>query len=212
MNALRLTLLAAAACLLLAGCRVSSNKHANGDNVQVSTPFGSVHVKTDKDANVAGIGLATYPGAVPVKDDQRQGQRCRRHQPQLRRLPSRRKGRLIPDLRLSGQGGGLLPQGHGPLRRRTQVQGRRSGRPAHAHRAGLTCSDNHDNHDVHIMRRRQRDHPISAPAHPSISTSSVSGLETAARKSVLSRSTFPATTINPTANRSPRVAARAYLA
>ncbi|HEV2575950.1 MAG TPA: hypothetical protein VGU25_01955 [Acidobacteriaceae bacterium] len=68
MNALRLTLFAAASCMLLAGCRVSSNKHANGDNVQVSTPFGSVHVKTDNDANLAGIGLTTYPGAVPVKD------------------------------------------------------------------------------------------------------------------------------------------------
>jgi hypothetical protein len=69
MNALRLTLLAAAACMLLAGCRISNSKHANGDNVQVSTPFGSMHVKTDNDANLAGIGLTTYPGAVPVKDD-----------------------------------------------------------------------------------------------------------------------------------------------
>ena len=69
MNAIRLTLLAAAACMLLAGCQLSSNRHANGDNVQVRTPFGSVHVKTDNDANVAGIGLTSYPGAVPVKDD-----------------------------------------------------------------------------------------------------------------------------------------------
>ncbi|HZQ41719.1 MAG TPA: hypothetical protein VFA99_00610 [Acidobacteriaceae bacterium] len=69
MNVLRLSVLAAAACMLLAGCRVSTNKHANGDNVQVSTPFGSVHVKTDNDANVAGIGLTTYPGAVVVKND-----------------------------------------------------------------------------------------------------------------------------------------------
>jgi hypothetical protein len=35
----------------------------------MSTPFGSMHVKTDNDANLAGIGLSTYPGAVPVKDD-----------------------------------------------------------------------------------------------------------------------------------------------
>lgn len=69
MKSLRLTLLATAACTLLSGCLVSSKKHANGDNVQVNTPFGSVHVKTDKDANLAGIGLTTYPGAVPVKDD-----------------------------------------------------------------------------------------------------------------------------------------------
>jgi hypothetical protein len=69
MNALRLSLLAVSACLLLAGCSVSSHKHGNGDNVQMSTPFGSMHIKTDKDANIAGIGLTTYPGAVPVKDD-----------------------------------------------------------------------------------------------------------------------------------------------
>ena len=69
MNTLRLSVLAASACLLLAGCSVSSHKHGNGDNVQMSTPFGSMHIKTDKDANIAGIGLTTYPGAVPVKDD-----------------------------------------------------------------------------------------------------------------------------------------------
>lgn len=68
MNALRLCLLSAAACLLLAGCRVSTHHHGNGDNVDVGTPFGSVHVKTDNDANVAGIGLTTYPGAIPVKE------------------------------------------------------------------------------------------------------------------------------------------------
>lgn len=68
MNALRLPLLAAAACLLLAGCQISHSRHSDGDNVQIGTPFGSVHVKTDKDANLAGIGLTTYPGSVPVRD------------------------------------------------------------------------------------------------------------------------------------------------
>ena len=68
MNALRLPVLAATACMLLSGCSISSHKHGNGDNVQMSTPFGSMHIKTDKDANVAGIGLSTYPGAVPVKE------------------------------------------------------------------------------------------------------------------------------------------------
>jgi hypothetical protein len=68
MTALRLSVLAAAACMLLAGCRISHNKHGEGDNVQMSTPFGSMHIKTDKDANIAGIGLSTYPGAVPLKE------------------------------------------------------------------------------------------------------------------------------------------------
>lgn len=68
-NPLRWSLLAAAACVLLAGCDISHNKNGHGDNVRMSTPFGSMHIKTDKDANIAGIGLTTYPGAVPVKED-----------------------------------------------------------------------------------------------------------------------------------------------
>jgi hypothetical protein len=68
-NALRLSLFAAT-CMLLAGCEISHRKNdSRGDNVQMSTPFGSMHIKTDKDANVAGIGLSTYPGALPVKED-----------------------------------------------------------------------------------------------------------------------------------------------
>jgi hypothetical protein len=62
-------LLIAAAALLLAGCNVSSNKNSHGDNVQMRTPFGDMHIKTSDDANLAGIGLTPYPGAVPVKDD-----------------------------------------------------------------------------------------------------------------------------------------------
>jgi hypothetical protein len=58
-----------AACLLLAGCNVSSNKNGHGDNVQMRTPFGDMHIKTSDDANLAGIGLTPYPGATPVKDD-----------------------------------------------------------------------------------------------------------------------------------------------
>jgi hypothetical protein len=68
MNAFRLSVLAATACTLLAGCNITSHKHGEGDNVQMTTPFGSMHIKTDKDANLAGIGLTTYPGAVPVKE------------------------------------------------------------------------------------------------------------------------------------------------
>ena len=68
-NALQLSLLAATACLLFAGCDISHNRNGHGDNVRMSTPFGSMHIKTDNDANIAGIGLSTYPGAVPVKED-----------------------------------------------------------------------------------------------------------------------------------------------
>jgi hypothetical protein len=55
--------------LPLAGCHVNEHKSGNGDNVDISTPFASMHVKTDQAANVAGIGLTPYPGAVPVKDN-----------------------------------------------------------------------------------------------------------------------------------------------
>ena len=60
--------LAACALLPLAGCHVSEHKNGGGDKVDISTPFASMHVKTDKEADTAGIGLAVYPGAVPVKD------------------------------------------------------------------------------------------------------------------------------------------------
>ena len=62
-------LLIAVASLMLAGCDVSHNKNDHGDNVQMRTPFGDMHIKTSDDANIAGIGLTPYPGAVPVKDD-----------------------------------------------------------------------------------------------------------------------------------------------
>ncbi|HEY4009483.1 MAG TPA: hypothetical protein VGM11_04985 [Acidobacteriaceae bacterium] len=67
----RIALTAAAfSVLVFTGCQVSTNnKNGHGDNVQMSTPFGNMHIKTNQDANVAGIGLTTYPGSVPVKDD-----------------------------------------------------------------------------------------------------------------------------------------------
>lgn len=68
-HVLRLSLLTGVACTLLGGCNISHSRGDHGDNVRMSTPFGSMHIKTDKDANIAGIGLSTYPGAVPIKDD-----------------------------------------------------------------------------------------------------------------------------------------------
>jgi len=60
------------ACLLLSGCRVDEHKNADGknDNVDISTPFGSMHVKGNDAVDTAAIGLMPYPGAVPVKDDE----------------------------------------------------------------------------------------------------------------------------------------------
>jgi hypothetical protein len=53
-----------------AGCRVRTEKGANGEDqsVQVDTPFGGVHVNTDQ-TTAADLGLPVYPGAEVVKDD-----------------------------------------------------------------------------------------------------------------------------------------------
>lgn len=51
--------------LLLAGCDVHTEKHGDNKNVDIGTPFGSVHVKSDEGAN-AKTGLTPYPGATLV--------------------------------------------------------------------------------------------------------------------------------------------------
>lgn len=50
----------------LSGCRVDSHKNGKSDDVNVGTPFGSLHVNTDNAAAVSGLGLTVYPGAVTV--------------------------------------------------------------------------------------------------------------------------------------------------
>jgi hypothetical protein len=70
MNTLRpLTATVILTVLLLAGCRVSEHKNGDNDNVDIGTPFGSMQVKTNNSGDTTAIGLAAYPGAVPVKDD-----------------------------------------------------------------------------------------------------------------------------------------------
>lgn len=170
MNPLRLTLLAAAACTLLAGCRVSSSNHANGDNVQVSTPFGSVHVKTDKDANLAGIGLTTYPGAVPVKDDDGKDKDAadinlnfgdfhlgvKAASFQTSDSPAKVEAFYRKDMARYGEV--------------IDCQGNQTvGQPTHTAQ-GLTCRDNdHGNHEIHVSD--DHDHPelrAGSPEHQHI--------------------------------------------
>src|ERR1035441_4500515 len=64
-------ILALALAAGMAGCRVSVNKGANGEdkNVQVDTPFGGVHVNTDQ-TTAADLGLPVYPGAQSIKGDE----------------------------------------------------------------------------------------------------------------------------------------------
>jgi hypothetical protein len=68
---LRSAAAASLACLLFSGCRISEHTGDNGkkDNVDISTPFGSMHVKGNDAVDTASIGISAYPGAVPVKDD-----------------------------------------------------------------------------------------------------------------------------------------------
>ncbi len=170
MNALRLSVLASTACLLLAGCHVSTNHHVNGDNVQVSTPFGSVHVKTDDDANVAGLGLTTYPGAVPVKEhdgkkndaadinlnfgDFHLGVKAASFQ--TSDSPDKVEAFYRKDMARYGD---VL-----------ECEGNKTvGQPTHTAQ-GLTCRDNdHNNHEIHVSD--DHDHPelrAGSPEHQHI--------------------------------------------
>jgi len=53
---------------LLAGCHVS-NHNGKDNDVDLSSPFGSMHIKTDDNVNTADIGLSVYPGSTAWKDD-----------------------------------------------------------------------------------------------------------------------------------------------
>jgi hypothetical protein len=57
------------ATLLLAGCRVQEHNDGKKDNVAISTPFGSMNVKTSDNGSNPETGLTAYPGAIPVKDN-----------------------------------------------------------------------------------------------------------------------------------------------
>lgn len=61
----RLSLLATLVAVLACTACVNVNKSANGDNVDVKTPFGSVSVRTDQ-VKPEETGLNVYPGATLV--------------------------------------------------------------------------------------------------------------------------------------------------
>ncbi|MGO9319168.1 MAG: hypothetical protein ACLPXT_08410 [Terracidiphilus sp.] len=54
----------------MAGCRIHTEKDANGKDkkVQIDTPFGGIHVNTDQ-TTAADLGLPVYPGAVTVMNN-----------------------------------------------------------------------------------------------------------------------------------------------
>jgi hypothetical protein len=52
----------------MAGCRIQTEKDANGKDkkVQIDTPFGGIHVNTDQ-TTAEDLGLPVYPGATLAK-------------------------------------------------------------------------------------------------------------------------------------------------
>jgi hypothetical protein len=58
---------------VLTGCRVTSHKNGNNDNVSIGTPFGSMQVKTNDNVNAMGLGITPYPGAEMVKKHNKDG-------------------------------------------------------------------------------------------------------------------------------------------
>ena len=66
--------LVAVVCAVGIGCyfarhvRVETAEGARGKNVSVETPFGSVHVREDSQADLKRLGVPLYPGATPDTD------------------------------------------------------------------------------------------------------------------------------------------------
>src|SRR5665213_4141124 len=63
------TIAALLALALLAGCRITNSKNGKNDDVDLKSPFGSMHIKTDDNVDTAALGLTTYPGSTAWKDD-----------------------------------------------------------------------------------------------------------------------------------------------
>lgn len=53
--------------LAVSGCRVEKDRHGAGEDVNIATPFGGMQVKTNESVAADGVGIAVYPGAVPIR-------------------------------------------------------------------------------------------------------------------------------------------------
>jgi hypothetical protein len=62
------TLAALLVLALLAGCHVT-NHNGKDNDVDLKSPFGSMHIKTDDSVDTANLGLSVYPGSTVWKDD-----------------------------------------------------------------------------------------------------------------------------------------------
>jgi hypothetical protein len=63
---------------LLAGCHVT-NHNGKDNDVDVKSPFGSMHIKTDDNVDTANLGLSVYPGSTVWKDDDSDGKNHDNH-------------------------------------------------------------------------------------------------------------------------------------
>ncbi len=57
------------AILLVAGCHIDEHKNGDSKDVNISTPFGGLKVKTNQPDVLTEIGLPAYPGAISYKND-----------------------------------------------------------------------------------------------------------------------------------------------
>jgi hypothetical protein len=69
-SAAPILLVTLALLVFVTGCRINVDKDANGQDkkVQIDTPFGGIHVNTDK-TTALDVGLPVYPGAQPAQGD-----------------------------------------------------------------------------------------------------------------------------------------------
>ncbi|HVG26622.1 MAG TPA: hypothetical protein VM865_03365 [Acidobacteriaceae bacterium] len=167
MNALRLLLLACAECMLLAGCRVSEHKDGRNKNVEIGTPFGSMHVKTNDNANVAGLGITPYPGAVPDRDEKTDGNAADVNMS----FGDFHLGVRAASYRTGDSEDKVVSFYHKELSRYGEVlQCRGShpeGQPAKTAQ-GLTCDDNNGSHRGHVNVRSGLELRAGSPQHQHI--------------------------------------------
>jgi hypothetical protein len=52
-----------------AGCSVKESGHGDNKDVDIKTPLGQMAVHTNDNVNTKATGLAPYPGAVQIKDE-----------------------------------------------------------------------------------------------------------------------------------------------
>ena len=103
------------------GCRVSSDKHGDSNDVKIATPFGGMQVKTNDAVVLNEIGLPAYPGAVLVKKDNGKNDGAADVNFSFGSFQLKVKAAQVPDHGQPGEGERLLPAGAGEVWRRDSM-------------------------------------------------------------------------------------------